>query len=193
VTPHPDLPPAKRRRLLATALFRALATSAVLVTVYYLLPLDNISSAGSVVLLAAGLAGTALIVVWEVHAIVRADFPLIQGVEALALTVPLFLLLFSAFYFEIAHANPSSFSEPLTRTDALYFTVTTFATVGYGDITAKSEGTRVVVIIQMLADLVVLGLGVRVLLEAVQVGRHRQTQQQSDGRSASTPASSGDE
>jgi hypothetical protein len=36
----------------------------------------------------------------------------------------------------------------------------------------------------MLSDLVVLGLGVRVLLQAVQVGRQRQTQQGSDGQSS---------
>jgi hypothetical protein len=29
---------------------------------------------------------------------------------------------------------------PLTRTDALYFSVTVFSTVGFGDITAKSQG-----------------------------------------------------
>ena len=177
MTSQPDLTPAKRRRLLAKALIRALATAAVLVTLYYVLPLDNLSDSGSIVALAIGLVGIALIVVWEVHAILRSDFPVIQGIEALALTVPLFLLVFATFYFEVEHANPASFSQHLTRTDALYFTVTTFATVGYGDITAKSQGARVVVIFQMLADLVVLGFGVRVLLEAVQLGRRRQTQQ----------------
>ena len=177
MAPHPDLSPAKRRRLLARALLRALATAAVLVTLYYVLPFDKLSDAGSVVALAVGLIGLALIVAWEVHAILRADYPVIQGIEALALTVPLFLLLFSTFYFEVEHANPASFSQHLTRTDALYFTVTTFATVGYGDITAKSQGARIIVIFQMLADLVVLGFGVRVLLEAVQVSRQRQTHQ----------------
>jgi hypothetical protein len=158
------------------ALLRALATSASLVTLYYLLPLDNFSDNGSIALLAAGLAGIAFIVAWQVRAILRADHPVIQGIEALALTVPLFLLLFSTFYFELEHATPASFSQPLTRTDALYFTVTTFATVGYGDITAKSQGARVVVIFQMLTDLAVLGLGVRVLVQAVQTSRHRQPQ-----------------
>jgi hypothetical protein len=161
----------------ARALIRALATAAILVALYYLLPLDNLSDTGSVVLLAAGLVGIAVIVAWEVRAILRADYPVIQGIEALALTVPLFLLLFSTFYFELAHTDHASFGQPLTRTDALYFTVTTFATVGYGDITAKSQGARVIVIIQMLTDLVVLGFGVRVLLGAVQMGRQRQTGQ----------------
>jgi len=68
-------------------------------------------------------------------------------------------------------ASAASFTEPLTRTDALYFTVTVFSTVGFGDITAKSETARVVLIVQMLADLAFLGAGIRVLLGAVQRGR----------------------
>jgi voltage-gated potassium channel Kch len=68
-------------------------------------------------------------------------------------------------------ASPDSFSHSLTRTDALYFTVTTFTTVGYGDITATSQSARLVVTAQMLLDLLALGLGVRVLLGAVQLAR----------------------
>ena len=33
----------------------------------------------------------------------------------------------------------SSFNQPMTHTNALYFTVTVFATVGFGDITAKPK------------------------------------------------------
>ncbi len=37
--------------------------------------------------------------------------------------------------------------------------MTVFSTVGFGNITAKSETVRVVLIVQMLADLAVLGAG----------------------------------
>ena len=189
MTSRSGTPSAPRRKLWAIALIRALATAVILVTLYYVLPMENVSDAGSIALLTVGLLAIAVIVVWEVRAIVKADYPVVQGIEALAVTVPLFLLLYSTAYFLIANASPSSFSQHLTRTDALYFTVTTFATVGYGDITATSQGTRVIVIFQMLTDLVVLGFGVRVLLEAVQLGRQRQAQRGSD---AGTPAPSGD-
>ena len=85
--------------------------------------------------------------------------------------LPFFLVLFASTYFLMERASAASFTQPLTRTDALYFTVTVFSTVGFGDITAKSETARVVVIVQMLADLVLLGAGVKVLLGAVQRGR----------------------
>jgi hypothetical protein len=78
--------------------------------------------------------------------------------------VPLFLLLFASTYFTIAATNPANFStHPLTRTDALYFTVTTFSTAGFVDITPVSQSARLVVTAQMLLDLLALGLGIRVL------------------------------
>ena len=74
-----------------------------------------------------------------------------------------------------AQANPGNFNvDSLTRTDSLYFTVTVFATVGFGDITATSQVARVAVIVQMLLDLLVLGLVVKVFLGAVEKGRGRQ-------------------
>jgi voltage-gated potassium channel len=42
---------------------------------------------------------------------------------------------------------------------------------GFGGIAAKSETARIVLIVQMLANLAVLGDGARVLLGAVQRGR----------------------
>ena len=50
-----------------------------------------------------------------------------------------------------------------------------FTTVGFGDITAKSEAARVVLIVQMLADLALLGAGARVLLGAVRRGQQRRS------------------
>ena len=42
----------------------------------------------------------------------------------------------------LAGTDPGSFTEPLTRTDSLYFVVTVFATVGFGDITPLSLSAR---------------------------------------------------
>lgn len=86
-------------------------------------------------------------------------YPALRAVEALGLLVPLFLLLFASTYFLIDRASTANFTQTLTRTDALYFMVTVFTTVGFGDISAKSETARVLVMLQMLADLAVLGAG----------------------------------
>jgi voltage-gated potassium channel len=168
-----DLPPTRHRRLIAGAVVRSVLVTAVLVVVYYVLPLDRPWDSDTVVRLLIGLLGVAAVVVWSVRTIAGSRYPGVRAAEALALILPLFLLLFASTYFEMERNSPSSFTEPLTRTDALYFTVTVFTTVGFGDITAKSETARVVLIVQMLADLVLLGAGVRLLLGAVQRGRER--------------------
>ena len=49
-----------------------------------------------------------------------------------------------------------NFSTPLTHIDALYFDLTTFSTVGYGDITAKSQLARVLVSAQLTLDILLL-------------------------------------
>jgi Ion channel len=66
----------------------------------------------------------------------------------------------------MAAVSASNFGQKLIHTDALYFTVTVFTTVGFGDITAKSEGARLLVTAQMIADLIVLGVGAKIILGA---------------------------
>ena len=137
---------------------------------YYLLPLDHLASVPLIVLLVGGLLILLVISAGRSRNF-KAEYPALRAAEALATTVPLFLLLFASAYYVMERANPDSFSHSLTRTDALYFVVTTFTTVGYGDITATSQSARLVVTVQMLLDLLALGLGVRVLLGAVQLAR----------------------
>ena len=66
---------------------------------------------------------------------------------------PLFLLLFAAIYFLMAQADLNNFNvHSLTRTDALYVTVTVFTTVGFGDIVATTQVARLLVTVQMILD-----------------------------------------
>ena len=59
----------------------------------------------------------------------------------------------------LAALSARSFSQPLNHTDALYFTVTVFATVGFGDIIASTAAARLAVTGQMIIDLINLGSG----------------------------------
>jgi voltage-gated potassium channel len=164
-----------RRRLIARGLLRALATATALIALYFLAPLDHIEAVPVGVSLAVALLVLLGVTFWQIRAITRATYPAVRAIEALATTVPLFLLLFSAAYFLFAQADPANFStHALTQTDALYFTVTIFATVGFGDITATSQTARLIVSAQMILDLLVLGLGIRVVVSAVERGRQHQ-------------------
>jgi len=160
------------RAMVSTAL-RALGTTVALVALYYLLPLDHTSIWLAATMLVIGLVALIALVIFQVLAIIRSPFPGLRAVEALATSLPLFLLLFSGTYVVLAAISAGNFGEKLTHTDALYFTVTVFTTVGFGDITAKSEGVRLLVTGQMIADLIILGIGVKIILGAVTRGRQR--------------------
>ena len=170
-----ELPPATRRRLIIAAVLRGLAVTTALVVLYYLLPLDRPWDADTAVRVLIGLLVFAGLTVWQVKAIAGSRFPGLRAAEALGFIIPFYLLLFASTYFVMERASAANFTEPLTRTDALYFSVTVFTTVGFGDIAAKSETARVVLIFQMLADLALLGAGAKVLLGAVNRGRQRRS------------------
>jgi voltage-gated potassium channel len=161
-----------RRRLLA-ALLRAGLTSTVLVVLYYRLPLTGPLDGSAAALLVAGLALFVGIISWQLRSILRSDYPALRAIEGLAAAIPLFLLVFAAAYLKLADAQEAAFSEPLSRTDSLYFTITVFATVGFGDITPVITSARILVMIQMVGDLLVVGLVLRAMLEAVRQGRER--------------------
>jgi hypothetical protein len=157
--------------LIGRSLARSLATAALAIAAYYLLPLDNLHLSVPILLVTGTVALTAL-GTWQLAAIQRAEHPGIRAIEGLATTIPLFLILFAAGYFLMSSDQPASFkSGHLTRTDALYFTVTVFSTVGFGDITATSQTARLVVTAQMILDLLLVGLGIRLVLGAVKVGQ----------------------
>lgn len=170
-----DLSLHERRRLIVQAVLRTTVTVAVVVALYFLVPMDRPIDTATVLELVLGSLVLFAVIVWQIRQIIRSEHPGIRAVEGLAFTVPLFILLFATTYYLMNHANAATFSQPLTRIDAMYFSATVFTTVGFGDITARSQGARVLVTVQMLLDLVVVGLVLRLVVNAVKVGRQRQT------------------
>jgi ion channel len=160
--------------MVVRALLRALASTAALVALYYLLPLDHSTRWLAITILVIGLVALIGLIALQVRTITASPFPGLRAVEALATSLPLFLLLFASTYVVMGTIAAGSFNQPMTRTNALYFTVTVFATVGFGDITAQTETARLLVTGQMIIDLIILGIGARVILGAVQRGRQRQ-------------------
>jgi voltage-gated potassium channel len=161
------------RRLVVRALLRASVTPTVLVVLYFTLPITGSLDGSAATRLVVGLLAFAGVVTWQVRAVLRSRYPGLRAIEALAAAIPLFLLVFAAAYLRMADADAGAFSEPLSRTDALYFTVTVFATVGFGDITPKADLARVATMVQMLGDLLVVGLVLHLMVGAVKAGLQR--------------------
>jgi hypothetical protein len=145
-----------------------------LLVVYYLTPTKGAGQDSDLPWLILELVILGVIVGSEIWAIIRAKHPMLRGAEALAVTLALFLVIFSRIYLLNSLADPSVVTQPLDHTKALYSTVTVFATVGFGDIVAQTNATKLLVTIQMLLNLTVLGLVIKLLTTAAQRGAQRQ-------------------
>jgi len=162
-----DLAAGERRRVILIAVARSFVVAAALIWLYYLLSFEW--SPGTQIVFGA-LAATLLIAgagVWQVRSVVRADLPQVRALEALAFSATLLLVLFAGVYLSLSNDDPAAFSEPLSHTGSLYFALTTLSTVGFGDIAARSDGARVTVMVQMVADIVVLGVLVKLIVAIV--------------------------
>ncbi|WP_051731857.1 potassium channel family protein [Kitasatospora phosalacinea] len=87
------------------------------------------------------------------------------------------LVVFSAAYLAMSK-HPGELDGLVTKVDALYFTVITMATVGYGDIHPSGQAARIIVMLQLLYTVVFLTTGVTALTRqvktrAVQRAHHR--------------------
>jgi voltage-gated potassium channel len=83
--------------------------------------------------------------------------------EALVLGVTVFAF---AFYLIDLH-HPEQFVGLETRVDALYYTMTTLLTIGYGDIHAAGQAARSLVLVQMVFNVVVIATAATTLTNQV--------------------------
>ncbi len=158
---------------------RVLATTTIFVVLYYAVPLNHLTGRLVAVPLGAGILMLLGVAAWELRSVAEAKNPNIRAIEALAAYIPLFLVVFAASYYLMSRADPASFNiQHLTRTDTLYFTITVFSTVGFGDINATSQVARIIVMIQIVLNLLLLGAGLRLLTQAVQTGANRRQAEQ---------------
>lgn len=162
-----------RRRALLSLLQSGLVTT-VIVVAYFVLPLSSPLTTATALMLFLGCAFVIALLAWQIRAITRSPYPRIRAFTALVTTLPVFLVVFATTYFVMGRTQPDDFSETLSRLDAIYFTVTVFATVGFGDITPVTAGARSVVTVQMIGDVVLVGFVAHVILGAMREGLRRQ-------------------
>jgi voltage-gated potassium channel len=173
-----------RRRAAAAAAARSLVSVAFLVTLYYWAPLDQRLDTGVLIWLTVGLIGLSAALAWQVRAILASDTPRLRAAEAAAFGLPFLVLLYAAAYAALSLGDPASFTQPLGRTDALYFAMTVFSTVGFGDITPVTQFARLLTTTQMVVGLIAVGVVAKLLFGAVQVAVNRRAAAAAEDRSA---------
>lgn len=153
------------RRTLLWVLVRSGATGLGLFVAYWFLPLDAIDSLPLLYFI-GGTALFALSVVWQLRIIAVSPIPVLRAVEAIALLLPLAILVSAGAYVVMSAVNPGAFNEPLDKIDAVYFSATVLTTVGFGDIVPVASSARIAVAIQMLLNLVIVAVVVRAITAA---------------------------
>ncbi|OXS35737.1 potassium channel family protein [Streptomyces sp. XY006] len=142
---------AHRLRIAAGALLVAVGAA------YFLLPLEGLGADRPWLgwpLFVLCLAVVATLLLRQVRDVVL-EKPHTRSGLMITLLMCLAVLVFSSGYYALAQ-QPGQFTGLRTRVDALYFTVVTLATVGYGDITPKGQEARLVTAVQILYTFVFL-------------------------------------
>lgn len=144
---------------------RPLALISVAVATYALLPVRPASAtiaAISTFVLSIALFGW--VVGQQARRIWRSPQPALAAIEAVALLIAMFVLSFSLTYVALSASDPTAFNQPIDKVTGVYFTMTVLSTVGFGDVVAVTPFARIAVVVQMVANLVLLGTVVRFIV-----------------------------
>jgi hypothetical protein len=137
---------------------------------YFAVPLDT---SPSPLRLVVGLVATLAAVGWVARVILREARRQLRGEDAglhglhLVLLLELALVLFALAYYLLAVHGTEQMAGIETRLDALYFTASTMATVGYGDIHPVGQLARGVATAHIVFDVVFLALVARLAARAL--------------------------
>jgi len=159
-----------QRTQLVKASLRSAGMATLLLLAYYLVPPEQRHHQALLLRLSVAMVVFVVVLANEVRAILKHDHPMLRAGVSMATVIPLFLVLWAWIYLTMSNSDPRFFSSPLNHTRALYFAVTVFSTVGFGDIVPEVDAARVVTMVQMISDLVVIAVVVRLIFGAASRG-----------------------
>jgi hypothetical protein len=138
-------------------LTRSLAALVLVVGIYYVAPIGERQSATRVAIEVVALLVGVFALGWLIVAQIRRQIsagPVEARAEGLLVLLYLVVVVFAAGYLALARSDETQFVGLATKTDSLYFTVSTLATVGFGDVHATGQLARFLVTVQIVFDLV---------------------------------------
>lgn len=128
---------------------------------YYLVPVTGRMGKDSwIVMFSSGLIVLAVLIVLAIRRMLRAGE--VTRIRGLVLLLTLTVLFFSWADKSVA-ALPGQFASLQTKTDSLYFNMSTLATIGFGDVHAVGQLARAAVTLQIVFNLVFLGTAIAII------------------------------
>lgn len=156
---------------------RSLATLVGVLVVYFAVPVGRQASLVVAVLsvlgLLTGVVVLAVLIVGQVRRLLRAGADDSVRVQTLLVLLYVAVGMFALGYFVLERSAEGQFSGLETKVDALYFTMTTLATVGFGDVHATGQVARALVTVQIVFNLVFVGTLVSMLTGQIRRARRR--------------------
>ena len=105
-----------------------------------------------------GVAGAATLIVRQVVNYRRAAQDGRVRFQGLLVAIWLTVLFFALAYYVLTTSHPEQIAGLKTRVDALYLSLSTVSTVGFGDVHAAGQGGRAIVSLQMAFNLLFVSL-----------------------------------
>ena len=109
------------------------------------------------------IVGSVPLTVKRINRVGTSHEPYLEAGLAVVMMIALIVIGFASIYAALSR-HGEEFTDIHTKLDAVYFTVTTVATVGYGDLAPSGQIARAVAIIQMVVDILVIGVAARLAM-----------------------------
>ena len=110
-----------------------------------------------------------------------------RRIDGLLFALVVAVLAFALAFYRLEVAYPDQIVGLDTRVDALYFTMTTLLTVGYGDIHAAGQGARILVMVSMVFNVAVIATAVTTLSSRVRQRAERRAVEAQERRTQRKP------
>lgn len=155
------------RAAVTTAWIRAITSATIVIALYAVVPLRATDWRADLVTLRVaalclGLAALTWLAAVQVRRALHSR-SLAERIPLLLTLVTLVMTFFAAVYYVLA----GQFRGITTRLDALYFSMETLCTVGYGDIVPLGQAARAIVVVQMTFDLLILTTAITIVISAL--------------------------